>query len=256
MNICRSSSFGNSGKVSLWLPTHEWLPTQLNIGLLRPYTPYSPQFNPEHILLAECINRIANLPDHETDPYWETPVGHDFGLTLQFVCGQFVREFLDKNFSFWKIPRHWSKEVKQYFNCQAEVMGQIWRLVKLLPPSQKPQPLFFHSIILDYALVFCHAFVEEEGEPKVTATEWVKNQQAINRKLHTRKNPFDPKTEPETWRFIEQARKETVRNTSFAKDYAKLISARMAMITTIRESYPKKIDQTGKAKEKRGRKKS
>ncbi len=241
-------------KDTLWLPTYEWLSTQVNTEVLSPYIPYKIclELTSENILLAECIDHIVNPPDYETDPYWKTPVGHNFAVTRQLVFGQFVREFLDKNFSFWKMPRHWLKDVKQIFNCQAEVMGQIWRLVKLLPPSQKPRPLFFQSIILDYELVLCDQFLEEEQG--VTVTEWVKKQQAINRKLHTRENPFDPKREPETWQFIEQAREETARNGSFSKDYSKLVSSRMAMITTFRKSHPKLMDQTGKAKEKRGRK--
>jgi hypothetical protein len=256
MNICRSSTFDNSAKISLWLPNFEWLTTEVNIEVFSPDIPFgiSLQFNPEDILLAECIDRIVIPHDYESDPYWKTPVGHDLAVTRQLVLGQFVRKFLDKNFSFWKMPHTWSKNSKQIFNCQAEVLGQIWRLVKLLPASQKPRPLFFESIILDYALVLCDSFLE--GEEEVTATEWVKKQQSINRKLHTRNNPFDPKTEPETWRFIEQARKEAERNPSFSKDYAELVRARMAMITAARNSSPKKIDQTGKAKEKRGRKKS
>jgi hypothetical protein len=238
------------------MPNFEWIATQVNIEVFSPDIPFgiSLQFNPEDILLAECIDRIVIPHDYEADPYWKTPVGHDLAVTRQLVFGQFVRKFLDKNFSFWKIPRHLSKDSKQIFNCQAEVMGQIWRLVKLLPANQKPRPLFFESIISDYVLVLCYYFFEEEQE--VTATEWVIKQQAINRKLHTRNNPFDPKTELETWRFIEQARKEAERSPSFCKDYAELIRARMAMITTLRNSCPKKIDQTGKAKEKRGRKKS
>jgi hypothetical protein len=254
MNICRSSAFGYSVKISLWMPNFEWIATQVNIEVFSPDIPFgiSLQFNPEDILLNECINDIVIPHDYEADPYWKSPVGHSRAVTRQLVFGQFVRKFHDKNFSDWKMPRYWSKDSKQVFNCQAEVVGQIWRLVKLLPSSQKPRPLFFKSIILDYALVLCDSFSEEEQE--VTATEWVKKQQAINRKLHTQNNPFDPKTKPETWQFIEQAREEAERNPSFSKDYAKLIRARMAMITTLKNSHQKKIDQTGKAKEKRGRK--
>lgn len=254
MNICSSSVFGDSVNISIWVPEFEWITTQVNIEVVIPDVPHRIhlQFNPENILLAECIDRIVFPHDYETDPYWKTPVGHHFAVNRQLVCGQFVRGFIDKNFSFWKMPRHWSKDVKQIINCQAEVVGKVWRLVKLLPASQKPRPLFFESIILDYALVLCNDFFEEDRE--ITVTEWAKKQQAINRKLHKRENPFDPKTKPETWRLIEQARKQAESNPSFSKDYAELISARMEMVTILRKSRPKKIDQTGKAKEKRGRK--
>lgn len=230
-----------------------WLPIPPNIVDSQPLPnlPH-PVLASEEMLLAQCINHLVNPPNHETDSYWETPVGHDFALTMQFVCGQFIREFLDKNFSLWKMPRHWRKEVKQHFSCQAEVMGQIWRLVKLLPLDQNPRSLVFHAIVLDYALVFCHAWIKEEQD--YTATAWLKKQQEINRKLQIGENPFDPKIEPETWRFIEQARREADRSNSFFKDYAKLIRARMAMIATFRKSRFKKFDQSGQAREMRGRK--
>jgi hypothetical protein len=227
--------------------TNVWIPSPY---LICPH----PVLSSEESLLAECIRNLAFPPDYETDPYWETPVGHDFALTRQIVCGQFYRDFIDKNFQHYKMPRHWRKEVKKHFSSQAELMGQIWRIVKLLPLSHNPRPLVFHEIILEQVLIFCHAWTEEEGSKSPTATEWLKSQQGLNRKLQALKNPFDPKVEPETWSFIEEARRTADRNNDFCSDYRKLIRARMSMVTVLRESHPKKITQSGKSKENRGRK--
>jgi uncharacterized membrane-anchored protein YhcB (DUF1043 family) len=152
------------------------------------------------------------------------------------------------------MPHYWRKEVKHHFNCQAKVIGQIWRLIKLLPLGKVPRPLIFQGIILEGALVFCHIYTEDEANKGLTATDWIKNQQAINQKIRDLENPFDLRIESMTWSFIEKARLEAGRNDDFRSDYKELVSARMSMITELRKSKPKKLDQSGQAREKRGRK--
>jgi hypothetical protein len=232
-----------------------WLPIQPNVWIPSPYLicPH-PVLASENELLAECINNFVNPPDYETDPYWNTPVGHYLVVTRQLVCGQFIRHSLDKDFKDWKMPRHWRKTVKDQLNSHAELMRQIWRIIKLLPLSRNPRPLVFHEINLEGALIFFDFNFKEEGCKIAAATDLVKDQQKFNRNLQYLENPFEPSLEPATWSFIEECRKFAARSNEFRSDYMKLVQARMHLVALIQKSHPKKIDQSGKHRENRGRK--
>lgn len=232
------------------------LPIQPNIWIPSPYliSPH-PVLASENELLAECIRNLAFPSDYDTNPYWQTPIGHNFALTRQFVCGEFIRKFVNKNFPLWKIPRYCRREIKQSFSFQAELMGQIWRTIKLLPLSRNPRPLVFHVINLERALIFFNFFhQEEEGGEALTSTAIVKKQQGFNRELQSLENPFESDSSPETWSFVEECRRIANIDNDFRSDYMKLIHARMTLLKDIRKNSPKRIDQSGKFKENRGRK--
>lgn len=235
-----------------------WPPIQPSVWIPSPYliSPH-PVLASETKLLAECINNFANFtypPDSETDPHEETVAEHNFAVTRQLVVGQFIRRALDKDFQYWKMPRHWSKTIKEQLNSHAELMVQIWRTVKLLPLSRNSRPLVFHAINLERALIFFDFIYEEEGGEALTSTNESKNQQRLNRDLQSFKNPFEPSSSPATWSFIEECRRLAERSDDFRSDYMKLIRARMTLLKDIRKNYPKIFDQSGKSKENRGRK--
>jgi hypothetical protein len=232
-----------------------WLPIQPNIWIPSPYliSPY-PVLASENKVLVECINDLVNPPDYETDPYWKTPVGHCLAFLRQVVCGEFVRHVIDKDFKDWKMPRHWRKTVKEQFKAEAKLMRQIWCIIKLLPLSEKPRPHVFYAINLEGALIFFHFIFEGKGSEIVPATTLVKKQQGFNRDLQSLENPFDPKLKPFTWKFIEECRELAEKSKDFQSQYLQLVQARMQLVTLIQKSYPKKIYQSGKPKENRGRK--
>lgn len=232
-----------------------WLEVQSDTWIPSPYLicPH-PMLVPENQLLALCIRNFIFPPDYETDPYWKIPIGQTVMLTKQIVFGRFIREFIDKDFPLWKMPRHWSKTVKQCFNCQAEVVEQLWHTLQLIQ-SHNPQALVFQEIISERTLVFCHLLTKDKDGKIPTATEWVKTQQKINQAMQDIKNPFDSKVEPETWRFVEQAREviNSTNNKRFRKEYFGLIRRRMTMISNLR-NHPRIFDQLGNIGEMRGRK--
>lgn len=208
----------------------------------------------EDELLAECVRELAIPNDYREAPYWETPVGSSVFATRLLVCGLFFKRSINKTINF-QIPRHLGKDFKQRCNTQAELMSQIWHIAQLLPLSYSLRPLVFYEIIKEESLIFFQFGYEEKGGDAITVTEWIKIQQKINRNLQsTEKNPFEEELEPETWRFIEQAREKAQRSQDFSSYYQKLIHARMAVVSVLRQSKTglTRLNQSGK-KENRGK---
>jgi uncharacterized membrane-anchored protein YhcB (DUF1043 family) len=231
----------------------EWFPVGTNTWIYSPYIILPPIFMHEDEILASCINYFVHPPNYESDPYWKTSIGQTLLSYHQHVFGEFIRGFLNKNFQSWRMPRQWQKTIKSLVTRHASLMGQIWRVIKLLPHQANPRPLILHKINLEGGLIFFDCIAEVEQQ-KITATNMIKTQQNINRQLQTLKNPFDRTQTPVTWDFISSCQQLANQNHDFQRDYTRLVDARMALLTTIRENHSKVFDQSGKFKEKRGRK--
>lgn len=151
------------------------------------------------------------------------------------------------------MARRLPKSFKQQINWQADLMSQIWRIIKLLPPPPKPRPIVFHYVISESALIFFQFLPDETGEEAVT--NLMKKQQSFNRSLESLdENPFDPKVYPETWSFVDICNREAARNDKFHSDYMELVRMRMILVRSLKEDRPKRFDQSGQSREKRGRK--
>lgn len=203
----------------------------------------------ENELLVICLNDLANPPDLNTHPYWESLIGQMLLLYQQCIIGQFVRKSLDKNFSHWKMPRHWDKGTKEIINLQGNLLGQTWRLIKLLPSDQEPRPLTLYAIALERKI-----FLFDCNLSKPTATENIRENQSINRTLQSLSNPFCKEEVSATWKFIDRCHNFASRSDDFRPDYLKLVSLRMALTQKLRAGHVKIFDQKGNIKEKRGRK--
>lgn len=112
------------------------------------FIPPSDQIN-ENELLAICLSELANPPDLNKNPYWESFVGQIFLLYQRYTVGQFVRKSLDKNFPHWKMPKHWDKRTKEIINLEGNLLGQTWKLIRLLPSDQNPRPITLYTIALE-----------------------------------------------------------------------------------------------------------
>lgn len=215
-------------------------------------TPYffspSNQIN-ENELLAICLADLANPPDLNTNPYWESVIGQMLLLYQRYTIGQFVRKSLDKNFPHWKMPRHWDKGSKETINLEGNLLGQTWRLIKLLPFDQEPRPLTLYAVALERKI-----FLFDFNVSKPTATENIRENQSTNRTLQSLSNPFCKEEVSATWKFIDQCHKFASRSDDFRTDYLKLVSLRMSLTQKLRAGHVKIFDQKGDIKEKRGRK--
>ena len=235
-------------KLTLWLPDAPsiWTPKRPAVSS------HAVVLSFENELLWEVIRNLAYPADYETNPYWKSKIGHVFAVLRSVVCGQFVRRNLDKNFKGYQTPRHWAKSLKQEINYRADLMSNLWRTIKLLPLTPTPRPIIFHEINLEGALIFFDFLPNEENQEPVTTV--MKKQQSINRSLQSLENPFDPSSVPEIWSFIENCNDLAARSDEFKSDYMKLIRIRMSLVRSLKESLPKRFDQSGQAREKRGRK--
>lgn len=218
----------------------------------RPLRVTHPVLASENELLAACINHFVNFT-YPPELGGETVLEHCFAVTRQIVCGQFIRQVLDRDFRDWRMPRHWGRSVKDQLNAHAALMVQIWRSIKLLSLPPNPRPLVFQAINLERALIFFD-FIHREEDDTAPATTIIRNQQGVNRDLQSLTNPFEPSSSPQTWSFIEECRQAADRSDDFRSDYMRLIQARMTLLSEIRKNHPKLLDQFGKTGEKRGRK--
>ncbi len=243
---------------SLALPDMEgaqlWLPDAPSIWTPKPPTVSSRKvvIDFETELLWESIKNLAYPADYETNPYWRSKRGHLFSVLRSLVCGQFVRRNLDKNFKGCKMARGWAKSLKQEIDYRADLMSKLWRTIKLLPLTPTPRPIIFHEINLEGALIFFDFFLDEEPQAPVTAV--IKSQQNINRSLQSLKNPFDSNLTPATWSYVENCNQLAEQNEEFRVDYMEFVRARMRLTRSIKEHHPKRFDQSGVARENRGRK--
>ncbi len=222
--------------------------------LFSPTTPTlcQPTFSLEEYLLRESLQNLIYPSDLETHPHWQTPMGQLFLAYKAKVIGQFIRRNLDKNFKGLEMPRQWAKSVKEQINFDAALMSLIWRIVKLLPSPPLPQPIVFHYIISEAQLIFFQFSADETSQESVT--NFIKSQQTLDRSLESlEKNPFDPSSAPDTWSFIDNCNRVAARSDDFRRDYMQLVRARMSSVRSLKESLPKRFDQSGQAKEKRGR---
>lgn len=207
----------------------------------------------EDYLLRESLENLIHPPDLETHPHWQTSIGKFFVGYKKKVVGQFIRKNLDKKFKDLEIARHWPKSVKEQINLDAALLSEIWRVVRLLPPPPVPRPIVFHYLVTESQLIFFQ-FSSNETEEQ-TVTNFVKYQQGINRSLESLdKNPFDAQSAPETWSFVDNCNRAAAQSDEFKTDYLELVRARMSFTRSLKESLPKRFDQSGQAREKRGRK--
>lgn len=215
-------------------------------------TPYfispSNQIN-ENELLAICLSELANPPDLNKNPYWESFLGQFFLLYQRYTVGQFVRKSLDKNFSHWKMPKHLDKGIKEIINLEGNLLGQTWKLIRLLSSDQNPRPITLYTIALEKKIFLFNLY-----PTRSTATENVRENQSINRTLQSLSNPFCKEDVSATWGFIDRCHKFASRSDDFRTDYLKLVSLRMSLTQKLRASHLKMVDQKGNIKEKRGRK--
>jgi hypothetical protein len=215
-------------------------------------TPYffslSDQFS-ESELLVIILSELANPPDLNTNPYWEGFVGQTRLLYQRYTIGQFVRKSLDKNFPHWKMPKHWKKDTKEIINLEGNLLGQTWKLIKLLPSDQSPRPFTLYAIALEMKI-----FLFSCDPSKPTATEIIRENQSINRTLQSLSNPFCKEDVSATWGFVDRCHKFASRSDNFREDYMKLVSLRMSLTQKLKAGHVKILDQKGNIKEKRGRK--
>lgn len=235
-------------KIPLWLPNAPsiWTPKRPAVSKNAVVQSFETE------LLWESVKNLAYPADYEINPYWKEGIGHLFAVLRSVCCGQFVRRNLDKNFKGYQMPRHWSKALKQQINYRADLMSSLWRTIKLLPPPPIPRPIIFHGINLEGALIFFDFLPNEENQEPVTTA--MKKQQSVNRSLQSLKNPFSETSTPETWSFTENCNRLAEQSEEFNSDYMKLVRARMSLVRSLKEDHPKRIDQSGSAREKRGRK--
>lgn len=232
----------------------QWFTYKPDIGI---YTPYIPPPKPAHEqeALATYLDLFINIAavEYKTGLILQIDTRSLVNNYRRYVCGLFWRLFIDKRCQVWEIPRHYSRKFKKLVNLQALLMGQVWRIIRLMPQSVKPPTYVFLAILIEGELLFPDC-VATEPQEKITATKLIRKQQGINKELQTLGNPFNRDISPETWAFVENCRYAATRNHDSQKDYTQLVEARMKTVTAIRESLPKVRDQFGNAKVNRGRK--
>lgn len=195
------------------------------------------------------IDLLTDPPDFSTNPYWKSEIG-SFSLNYQKrVVGQFARKFLDKNFPDWKMPKHWDKGTKEIINLQSDLLGQTWKLIRLLPYDKNLRPFTLYAIALERR-IFLFDLDYISIEP--TATKTIRANQSINRALQSLTNPFCK--ESATWRFIDRCHEFASLSDDFRVDYLKLVSLRMTLVQKLKASGIRIMDQDGNINEKRGRK--
>jgi hypothetical protein len=230
-----------------------WLAAKSDIWIYNPNIISLPISVHEDEILALCLKNFIHPAMEESDPDWKINVEQPLLNYRKYICGQFIRGFIDKQYQEWRMPPHWAKSIKELINSHGLLMGKIWRTIRLLPELTNPRPIVLHKINLEGGLIFFDCIAEVE-EQEITATKFIRRQQGINRELQALRNPFDQCRTPETWAFVDKCRRIAEKNPDFQKDYTKLIEARMKLVTAIRKNPSKVFDKSGKSKENRGRK--
>lgn len=209
------------------------------------------QPNTEYNLLAKGLSRLTNPLDLNSNPYWESYVGQSFLLYQNLVIGGFVREFIDKSFDAWLLPRHWKKGIKERVRLESQILGKSWKLICLWEPSYEARTLRTCALLVERELLLFHFLTTDDLS---TATKLTRQQQSINRQLQSLNNPFCQEKNKYTWEFVHHWQQLANRNSDSFKDWQNLVQARMGLTKLIQQSHPKIFDQEGNRKEKRGRK--
>ena len=213
---------------------------------------------PREVPLAYYLDKLCQPKDLNTNPYWQTNLGVSLLSYRSLVAGEFVRRFINKHCEYGKLPRNCPKYVKNLIRLEADLWGQLWRAIRLMPtPLVLQEVQTFYRIIRECALVVFFASSSQMFErlniPNLTGL--YKQIQKQNRQLQSCENPFLKKITPFTYGFIEQAIYHANINNDFYRDYMKLVRSRMKF-TTYKKSIKgeQRLTLDGFQLEHRGRK--
>jgi hypothetical protein len=215
--------------------------------------------------MSEVFRAIVYPPDLATNPYWETKVGRVTLNSRCFIASEFIRRYFDKRFDGWKMPRHWSSEVKDRIRIEAVLWGETWKLIEQLygrsvfAPDIHPSVTFF-KVVNECALLqpYLQILSPEEIE-NLTATAAVRGIQSQNRRLQNlgtdcvQDLPFAQTTAPATWQLLEQCRRLADISKDFRDQYLTVIKARMTFASHLKGERPKIHSTHPRKTEQRGR---
>ncbi|MCC5661997.1 hypothetical protein LC608_34705 [Nostoc sp. XA010] len=214
----------------------------------------------QKLTISDIVGWLIYPSDENTNSYFKSKIGIAYLNYTSFVLSDFMRNYVDKKYPDFKMPRHFSTEVKELVKSEAELLGQLWRTIKLLSTDyfSKPLPLVFFEIFKEFKLCFFIMRKETKNqETKVTtATNFRKAIQAQNRQLNTFdpfENPFDINRSPSTHDFVNICHFELNKNNDFRTQYNALVAARQSLTTKIIASHPEFRRLEGGKKENRGR---
>jgi hypothetical protein len=206
--------------------------------------------------LMDSLNDFINLSDIDLDEPCHPKFFQFISKLRATICTEFIRKSIDRNFTKYEMPRHWSKTVKQEFKLHGELISQIWRLINInFKINHAYQPEILYRMLVEGALICFNTFDENTEEKKLTATSIIQNQQATNRKLQKLENPFNKELQPITWGFVHVCSTISEASDTTRADYQTMIKARMSLIHLMQQNQSRLADRQLIITEKRGRKK-
>lgn len=177
---------------------------------------------------------------------------------LRHILSQFIRDFDDKRYPYFKIPRHQDKNFKNKIKMQSKLLGKLWELIKLLSHNFYDTPLsfIFFLIVKEHDLVIFDCLRSEKND-ELTIRELkkkIQNQNSfltnydyskgIEKKLKsdiiflpsndsTEEIPFNKEKSPSTVGFLEICHIEAGKNNSFRSHYLEFVKCRKSLTTII-----------------------
>lgn len=201
----------------------------------------------EHLMYPQDVNL--------KDDFYKAYISY-----LRYILSEFIRNFDDKKYPDFKMPRHWDKKFKDSIKSQSNLLGKLWELIRLLSHHfyGASLPLIFLQIVKEHDLVLFDCRRTEANENK-TVRSFKDIIQKQNNSLtnydYSEEFTFSEKRSPATVGFLKICRIEAGRNNSFRSQYLDFVKARKSLTTDIFKLHPNTYKQGSNKKiERRGRK--
>jgi hypothetical protein len=210
----------------------------------------------------EILNSLVFPEGHDSDPFFETPLGDIYSKSCAYIAGEFYRIQFDSKSDLWRMPRGRGKGYKQCLEqvaAEAKLWVKTWKALEymeslghlpnfptprsLLLPRQSLVPLWLKMLVNEFELLMLCFHHVGENQPNGSA-HLQRIKQSQNRLLQSLENPFN---KTYTHKFVQGAITCANRNDQFRTEfYMPMVRQRMKITADLKEQQVRSFNLKGK----------